>query len=108
MKKTLILALSAALLTSTAAMAQDGSAEVQTTKTTTTTVQHIGGNHETWYREGGVVPTQYRTKTYVVESWQDQHLNEPPSGSHWVRGDNGDFLLVNEDTGAITSIVHQH
>ena len=112
MKTKLILALSAALLLSGVAMAaqtddQNG-ATVQTTKTTTTTVNHLDGTNTTWYKEGGVVPTEFRGKVYVVQHWQTEHLNEPVAGSHWVRGDNGDFLLVNESTGAITSIVHQH
>jgi Ni/Co efflux regulator RcnB len=112
MKTKLVLAMCAALLVSNVALAQtddQSGGTVETTKTVTTTVQHIGGNHETWYREGGVVPVQYRGDTYVVQKWQTEHLNEPAEGSHWVRGDNGDFLLVDENTGAIVSIVHpQH
>jgi len=108
MKTTLILAMGAALLLSTAAMAaqddQDGGT-MQTTKTTTTTVNHINGTNEVWYKQGGVVPTQYRNNRYVVTHWQTEHLNDPSEGSHWVRGDNGDFLLVDENTGVITKIV---
>jgi Ni/Co efflux regulator RcnB len=112
MKTKLILALSAALLLSSAAVAaqsddQSSGGTVQTTRTTTTTVQHLNGANTTWYKEGGVVPTEYRGNIYVVQHWQNEHLNEPAQGSHWVRGDNGDFLLVNENTGAITSISHQ-
>lgn len=113
MKTKLALALCAAMLVSSAAMAaqsDDQSAgTMQTTKTTTTTTtKHLDGANATWYKEGGVVPTEYRGNTYVVEHWKTEHLNEPAAGSHWVRGDNGDFLLVNEDTGAITRIIHQH
>jgi Ni/Co efflux regulator RcnB len=114
MKTKLALALCAAMLVSGVAMAaqsddQDQSAAtVQTTRTTTTTTKHLNGANTTWYKEGGVVPTEYRGNTYVVEHWKTEHLNEPAAGTHWVRGDNGDFLLVNEDTGAITRIVHQH
>ena len=112
MKTKLVLTMCAALLASGAAMAaqtddQSGGA-VQTTKTVTTTTRHIDGAHTTWYKEGGVVPVEFRGNTYVVQKWQTEHLNEPTEGSHWVRGDNGDFLLVDEKTGAITSIVHQH
>lgn len=111
MKTQLVLAMSAALLISGAAMAaqsddQSAGGTVQTTKTTTTTVQHLNGANTTWYKEGGVVPTEYRGNAYVVQKWQTEHLNQPGEGSHWVRGDNGDFLLVDENTGAITSIVH--
>jgi len=108
MKTKLILGMSAALLLSTAAMAaqtdpQD--ATVQKTTTTTTTVQHIDGANAVWYKQGGVVPTEYRDNRYVVTHWQTEHLNDPSTGSHWVRGDNGDFLLVDENTGVITKII---
>lgn len=110
MKTKLVLAMGAALLVSGAAMAaqsDDQSGTVQTTKTTTTTtVQHINGANTTWYKEGGVVPVEYRGNTYVVQKWQTEHLIEPSQGSHWVRGDDGDYLLVDESTGAITKIIH--
>ena len=111
MKTKLILAMSTALLfSSAAAFAQSyppsGDAAVQTTKTTTTTtVQHVDGANATWYKEGGVVPTEYRDNRYVETHWQTEHLNDPSTGSHWVRGDNGDFLLVDENTGVITKII---
>ncbi len=114
MKTKLVLAMCAALLASGAAMAaqsddQSDAGTVQTTKTVTTTVKHLNGANTTWYKEGGVVPVEYRGNTYVVQHWQTEHLNEPVSGSHWVRGDNGDYLLVDENSGAITSIIHaQH
>ena len=113
MKTKLVLAMCAALLASGAAMAaqtddQSGDGTVQTTKTVTTTTQHVNGANTTWYKEGGIVPVEYRGNTYVVQKWQTEHLNEPTEGSHWVRGDNGDYLLVDENTGAITSIIHQH
>jgi Ni/Co efflux regulator RcnB len=112
MKTKLVLALSAALLVSSAAMAAQSAddhsdSSMQTVKTTTTT-QHFGGHHETWYKEGGVVPTEYRGDPYVVQHWQSEHLNEPAQGSHWMRGDNGDYVLVDENSGMITSISHQH
>ena len=110
MKTKLVLAMCAALLLSNVVLAQtddQSGGTVETTKTVTTTVQHIGGNNETWYKQGGVIPTEYRDDRYVVQHWQTEHLNEPAEGSHWVRGDNGDFLLVDENTGAIISIVHQ-
>lgn len=109
MKTKLVLAMCAALLASGAAMAaqtDDQSGTVQTTKTVTTTTKHINGVNTTWYKEGGVVPVEYRGNTYVVQQWQTEHLNEPTSGSHWVRGDDGDYLLVDESSGAITSIIH--
>lgn len=112
MKTKLVLAVCAALLTSGAAMAaqtddQNGGA-VQTTKTVTTTMRHVDGANTTWYKEGGIVPVKYRGDTYVVQKWQAEHLNPPTEESHWLRGDNGDYLLVNDNTGAIISIIHQH
>ncbi len=109
MKTKLVLVMCAALLASGAAMAaqsDDQSGTVQTTKTTTTTVQHVSGANTPWYKEGGVVPTEYRDNRYVVQHWEVEHLNEPVHGSHWVRGDDGDYLLVDETTGAITKIIH--
>jgi Ni/Co efflux regulator RcnB len=110
MKTTLILGMSAALLLSTAAMAaqtdpQSADATVQKTTTTTTTYQHIDGANAVWYKQGGVVPTEYRDNRYVVTHWQTEHLNDPSTGAHWVRGDNGDFLLVDDNTGVISKIV---
>lgn len=112
MKTKLVLAVCAALLASGAAMAaqtddQSGGA-VQTTKTVTTTTRHVDGTNATWYKEGGVVPVRYRGNTYVVQKWQAEHLDAPTEGSRWLRGDNGDYLLVNDNTGTIISIIHQH
>ena len=110
MKTKLALAVCAALLLSNVAMAaqdQSGSDTVKTVQTTTT-VQHIDGHNEAWYREGGVVPTEYRGDTYTVQHWRNEHLNDPAQNAHWVRGDNGDFLLVDNTTGTITTIVRQH
>ena len=105
MKTKLVLAICAALLLSSAAMAaQSDGQSGATVQTTTTTVQHVDGTNEAWYRQGGVVPTEYRDNRYVVQHWQTEHLNDPTSGSHWVRGGNGDFLLVDENTGVITKI----
>jgi Ni/Co efflux regulator RcnB len=109
MKTKLMLAIGTALLLSTAASAaqtddQSGGATVQTVKTVTT-VQHINGSDAAWYKQGGVVPTAYRGDSYAVQHWQDEHLNEPAEGSHWVRGNNGDFLLVDNESGTITNIV---
>lgn len=113
MKTKLALAICAGLLLSSAAMATPSGSSPQsgdTVKTvqTTTTVQHINGHDEVWYKEGGIVPVEYRGDTYAERHWQNEHLNDPDQGSHWIRGDNGDFLLVDDRTGVITSISHQH
>lgn len=69
---------------------------------------HDRGNHEGWYRRGGVIPNDYRDNQYVVSDWRSENLREPPRGYNWVRSDNGDFLLVAITTGVITSILLQH
>lgn len=100
MKTKIALALCAALMLSSAAVAAQEQSETQTngdtvkTVKTTTTVQHINGRHEAWYKEGGIVPAEYRGDTYVVQRWRNEHLNEPAQGSHWVRGDNGDSFWL--------------
>ena len=66
------------------------------------------GHREGWYRRGGRVPSQYRGGTYVVSDWRGNHLRPPPRGYHWVRSDNGDFLLVAVTTGIIASILAHH
>jgi Ni/Co efflux regulator RcnB len=66
------------------------------------------GRSEGWYKKGGHVPTEYRGGSYVVNDWRGQHLRQPPRGYHYVRSDNGDFLLVAITTGVIASILAQH
>lgn len=105
MKTKLILAMCAALLSTAVMAVQTDDHPTETTKTTTTTVEHVNGTNEAWYKQGGVVPIEYRDNRYVVQHWQTEHLNNPAKGSHWVRGDNGDFLLVDESTGVITKII---
>lgn len=63
------------------------------------------GRHEGWYKKGGRLPSSYRGNHYVVGNWRAYHLRQPPRGYHWVRSDNGDFLLVAVTTGIITSII---
>jgi len=73
-----------------------------------TSVMHDRGSHEGWYREGGVVPREYRDNSYVVSDWRSERLREPPHGYNWIRSDNGDFLLVAITTGVITGIMLSH
>ena len=65
---------------------------------------HDRGRHEGWYKRGGYLPVEYRTR-YVVTDWRHSHLREPPRGYHWVRSDNGDFLLVAIATGVIVDLL---
>lgn len=65
---------------------------------------HDRGRHEGWYKRGGYLPEEYRTR-YVVTDWRYDRLREPPRGYHWVRSDNGDFLLVAIATGVIVDLL---
>ena len=69
---------------------------------------HDRGRHEGWYKRGGHVPVEYRTGRYVVTDWHREHLRQPPRGYHWVRSDNGDFLLIAVATGVITDLLLHH
>lgn len=63
------------------------------------------GRHEGWYKRGGYLPVEYRSTRYVVYDWRDARLREPPRGYHWVRSDDGAFLLVAITTGIIVNII---
>jgi Ni/Co efflux regulator RcnB len=63
------------------------------------------GHSEGWYKKGGHMPTEYRGGSYAVNDWQSEHLRAPPRGYHYVRSDNGDFILVAITTGVIAGII---
>ena len=63
------------------------------------------GHSEGWYKKGGHLPPEYRGGSYAVNDWHSEHLREPPHGYHYVRSDNGDFILVAITTGVIASII---
>ena len=71
-------------------------------------VRHDRGRHEGWYKRGGRVPEEYRESRYVVTDWRRDDLREPPRGYHWVRSDDGDFLLVAVATGVIADLLLHH
>jgi len=58
-----------------------------------------------WYKKGGRMPSAYLCRRYVVRDWDAACLAPPPRGYHWVRSDNGDFLLVSANTGIIANIL---
>jgi len=62
----------------------------------------VGPNHS-WYR-GDRMPSEYRTRHYVVDDWRGHHLYAPPRGYQWVQS-GGDYLLVAVATGIIASIL---
>ena len=66
------------------------------------------GHSEGWYKKGGHVPAEYNRGSYEVSDWRANHLRQPPRGYHYVRSDNGDFLLVAVTTGVIASIIASH
>lgn len=71
-------------------------------------VSHDRGRHEGWYKRGGYVPVEYRDRRYEVEDWQVYHLRQPPYGYRYVRGDDGQFLLVAIASGIIADILLSH
>lgn len=71
-------------------------------------VVHDRGPRGGWYRRGGYVPVEYRQSRYVITDWRGERLREPPRGYHWVRGDDGQFLLVAIASGVIADILLSH
>ena len=108
MKKQLMTIAFGALLISGAAMAtgspyQQGDQGHGNRNDQRAYVQHNQGHKQGWYKKGGRMPSQYCGSRYVVTDWRARHLRQPPRGYHWVRSDNGDFLLVAITTGVISS-----
>lgn len=108
MKMKLAMAVCAALLMTSVAMASQSDGHDNNGHHQSSSVMHDRGAHEGWYKKGGVMPNDYRNNRYVVSDWRSEHLREPPHGYHWVRSDNGDFLLVAVTTGVISSILLSH
>ncbi|HET6430743.1 RcnB family protein [Dyella sp.] len=48
---------------------------------------------------------RYDGPVVVVRDYDHYRLREPPRGYHWVRGDDGQYLLVAIATGIILDIV---
>lgn len=55
-------------------------------------------------RKGQRLPSDYRSKQYVVNDWRGHHLRQPPRGQHWVQT-GGDYVLVGIATGIIAEIL---
>jgi Ni/Co efflux regulator RcnB len=64
-----------------------------------------GWRGQSWYKTGGRLPSNYRGNRYVVNDWRGNRLPPPRRGYHWVRSDNGDFVMVAITTGIIASII---
>jgi Ni/Co efflux regulator RcnB len=59
--------------------------------------------HRDWHR-GDRLPPEYRDRIFVVENLRQHNLQTPPRGHHWV-GVAGDYVLVANATGVISTIV---
>jgi Ni/Co efflux regulator RcnB len=59
--------------------------------------------HAEW-RRGGRVPSEYRTRNYVVNDYRAYRLQPPPRGYQWM-GVGGDFVLAAIATGVIAQII---
>jgi Ni/Co efflux regulator RcnB len=64
-----------------------------------------GPNHS--YYRGGRLPSEYRTRQYVVDDWRGHRLSAPPRGYHWVQT-GGDYVLVAITTGIILELLLNH
>jgi len=56
------------------------------------------------WRRGDVLPDYYKDSLGVVD-YRTYGLAPPPSGSHYVRDDHGDYLLVGIATGVILGVI---
>lgn len=61
-----------------------------------------GPNHD--FRRGQRLPSEYRSRQYVVDDWRGHHLSAPPRGYHWVQT-GGDYVLVAIATGVILQLL---
>ena len=66
-------------------------------------MRHDNRRHN-WVR-GERFRDHYQGRVYVVRDYRHDHLRRPPRGYHWVRDDNGDFLLVAITTGIILDLL---
>ncbi|WP_199535816.1 RcnB family protein [Dyella psychrodurans] len=65
---------------------------------------HDHGRHGGWdkhYGRGDRLPERYRGPDYYVDDYERYHLYAPRPGYRWVRGDDGQFVLVAVATGII-------
>lgn len=68
--------------------------------------RHYRAPQRTYYRGGHAPRTWRHEPSRVIHNWRSyRHLHQPPRGYQWVRGNNGDVLLVAIATGVIASIV---
>ncbi|WP_255437580.1 RcnB family protein [Comamonas flocculans] len=66
-------------------------------------VRHHGNAYRRW-RRGERLPSQYRSRHYVVNNWRAHRLSRPPRGYHWVQY-GADYVLVAIATGVIAQVI---
>lgn len=66
--------------------------------------QDRGAGPDHNFRKGGRLPSEYRSKQYVVNDWRSHRLSAPPRGYQWVQT-GGDYVLVAVATGLIAQIL---
>jgi Ni/Co efflux regulator RcnB len=67
--------------------------------------QGAGPDHN-FYR-GSRLPSQYRSRQYVVDDWRGHRLSAPPRGYHWVQA-GPDYVLAAIATGVIAQVLLSH
>ena len=61
-----------------------------------------GPNHS--FHRGDRLPSEYRSRQYVVNDWRGHRLSAPPHGYHWVQVGN-DYVLAAIATGVISQLL---
>jgi Ni/Co efflux regulator RcnB len=56
------------------------------------------------YYTGQRMPSQFRSRQYVVDDWHGHGLSAPPRGYHWVQS-GSDYVLVAIATGVILQLL---
>ncbi len=59
-----------------------------------------------WAR-GDHAPDTYRHDDHVVADWQQRNLRAPAPGYSWVRNDNGQYAMVDLNSGLVADVVLQ-
>ena len=67
--------------------------------------RHDNGKHKGWdkqaYRRGERLPDRYYDRDYYVTDYERYHLRRPDPGYRWVRADDGGFYLTVVANGII-------
>ena len=66
--------------------------------------RHLG-QYKHGFRRGERAPVIYLQPRYYVNDWRAYRLPPPPRGYRWVRPDDGRFLLVAVTTGLIADML---